>query len=158
GQTRVTECAGGAWTPEPDGKIVVGELKASLVMVTLPLALPGVAGAKVTANVTLWPGLRMIPAGAPLTSKPGEVTLKCEMVTLELPEAVSVTMRVVLSPTVTLPKFRFETSAVSLPRPLTPAQPANTTVTRIGNARRPLRLKFHLPLLGSEHLMCGLPS
>ena len=50
----------------------------------------------------------MSPAEAPLTLKPGPEMQIFEKVTSELPDAASVTARVLLLPTVTFPNFKFD--------------------------------------------------
>ena len=113
-----TECDKGC-TPEPDREITASGLEASLMMLTLPVTLPLAAGAKVTSNVAVCPGVWMSPAEAPLTLKPGPEMLIFEKVTSELPDAASVTARVVLLPTATFPNFKFDGLALISPGAVT---------------------------------------
>src|SRR5260370_42379110 len=73
---------------------------------TLPVTLPVAAGAKTTFKVADCPGVTTSPADTPLALKPAPETLMFEMVTLELPEFVSVTGRVLLALVFTFPKFK----------------------------------------------------
>src|SRR5258707_437955 len=95
--------------------MVVGELLALLVTVALPVTLPVTAGAKVAFNVAVCPGVRICPVDTPLTLKPAPEMLTLEMVTLELPEAVSVAESVLLPFTTTFGKFKLDTLEVSCP-------------------------------------------
>jgi hypothetical protein len=113
-----TECDKGC-TPEPDREITATGLEASLITLTLPVTFPLAVGAKVTSNVLVCPGVWMRPAEAPLTLKPGPEMLIFEKVTSELPEAASVTARVVLLPTATFPNFKFDGLALICPGAVT---------------------------------------
>src|SRR6266478_9871863 len=93
--------------------MVAGELVALLVTETLPVTLPVAAGAKVTFKVAVCPGVRIVPADTPLALKPAPEMLTFEIVTLELPELVSVTARVLLAPVFTLPKLKLVGLALS---------------------------------------------
>jgi len=86
--------------------MIVGEFVALLVAVTLPVTLPVAAGAKVTFKVVVCPGVRVVPADTPLALKPAPETVMFEIATLELPEFVSVTRRVLLALVFTSPKLR----------------------------------------------------
>lgn len=57
----------------------------------------------------------MSPVETPLAVNPGPEIVTLEIVILELPELVSVTLRVFLRPTFTLPKVRVEALAVKGP-------------------------------------------
>jgi hypothetical protein len=113
-QVKDTECDAGC-TPEPDREIIAGGSVALLMMLTLPVTVPLAAGAKVTSNIAVCPGVRMSPAEAPLTLKPGPEMQIFEIVTSELPEAASVAARVALLPTAKFPNFRFDGLASSCP-------------------------------------------
>ena len=78
--------------PVPESAIVVGEFVALLVMVTLPLALPAVAGSNTTEKEVLCPALSVRGRPSPVTEKPAPVTLSLESETLPLPVFVSVTV------------------------------------------------------------------
>jgi hypothetical protein len=96
------------WTPVPDRSIVTGELLTLLVMVTLPETPPAAAGANVTFKMALWPGFRRLPAEIPVASKPGPEMLVFEIVIVDPPEFVKVTAKMLLLPTLTVPKFKVE--------------------------------------------------
>ena len=105
---KVTECCTATCAPEPDRAIIVGELLALLVTVTLPDTTPAPAGANVTLKVALWPGIRICPVDRPLALNPGPATLTFETATLEFPVFVSVTEWPLLLLTLTLPKFTLD--------------------------------------------------
>jgi hypothetical protein len=86
---------------------------ALLVTETLPVTLPAVVGAKFTVKVAARPVFRIVPADTPLAVKPEPVMLTLEIVTLELPEFVSVTARLLMEPVLTLPKLRIVGLALS---------------------------------------------
>ena len=85
-------------TPVPD----VGMLKLGFepleVMATLPLAAPLVVGAKVTVNDVLWPAFKVSGRESPLTVYPLPFAAPAEIVTLEPPELVRVSDKLVLLP------------------------------------------------------------
>ncbi len=85
----ITEICG--CTPLPLSEIVAGELVALLATLRLPVALPAVAGAKLTVSVKLWPAARVTVPGKPLTVNPGPVMATCERLTLAVPVFVSAT-------------------------------------------------------------------
>lgn len=91
--------------PVPDKAITSGEFVALLVTVMLPLALPTDDGANVTLQEVDCPAARL--KGKPMEQmlKPAPLGVTCEIVTLEFPELVSVTLCVALVPVVRLPKL-----------------------------------------------------
>lgn len=94
-----------------------------LAIETLPLALPGEVGANFTVNEVLEFALMVCGALSPLMLKPVPVTLTAEMVTLAVPEFVSVTEVDALAPVKMLSKVMFAGSAESwacVPVPLKP--------------------------------------
>jgi hypothetical protein len=64
------------------------------------------AGANVTFKMAVWPGVRMDPLGTPLTLKPAPEMLTVEIVILEVPAFLSVTLCVLLLDTVTPLKLK----------------------------------------------------
>ena len=80
---------------------------------TLPVTLPAVAGAKLTLKVADCPAFKIVPADTPLSLKPAPETVTLEIVTLELPEFVSVTTRLVLEPVLMFPKLKLVGLALS---------------------------------------------
>ena len=90
-------------TPLPVRAICVGEFVALLATDTLPLAVPVVLGAKFTLKVVLCPAVRLTGSVRPLAVKPVPETPSCEMLRLELPVLLSVTVLLLLLPTFTFP-------------------------------------------------------
>ncbi len=103
----ICDCA-----PVPDKLIVKGEFAALLVMVMLPETVPVPPGVNVAVKVVLCAGLRIIP-DPPLTLNPGPEMPTFEIVTIEFPELVKITLMLPLLPTFTLPKFKLDGLAVS---------------------------------------------
>lgn len=68
---------------------------ALLPIITEPLKEPAVVGSKVTVKATAWPGLRVIGKLPPETAKPGPPAEMPLMVSVPLPEDVTVTDLVV---------------------------------------------------------------
>jgi hypothetical protein len=87
----------------PESEIESGELLAVLATETLPLALLAAEGVKVAVSVTFWPGVRICPEETPLALNPAPEMVTLEMLTLELPALVSVTVCVPLLDRFTLP-------------------------------------------------------
>src|ERR1041385_1956089 len=83
----VTEICG--CTPLPLSEITVGELAAELTRLRLPVALPAVAGEKLTLSEKLWPAARVTPPLKPLTVNPAPAMATCETLTLPVPLFVS---------------------------------------------------------------------
>jgi hypothetical protein len=99
--------------PVPLRGIVAGEFVALLVTMMLPVTLAEPVGAKVTFKVAVFPAARMSPLETPLTLKPGPEKLTFETVMLALLELVSVTVWLLLAPTLILPKLNVEGLVVS---------------------------------------------
>src|SRR5262245_51953801 len=78
----------------------------SVVRARLPLALPPTFGVNTMLKVKLWPALSVVGTLRPLRVKPAPVRVACEICRAEPPELVSVSERVWLLPTCTLPKLR----------------------------------------------------
>ncbi len=85
--------------------MTTGEFVALLATVMLPVALPAAAGSNVALNETLCPLERITPT-APPALNPAPETTTFEIVTLELPVLVSVTVWVLVLEMLTLPKAR----------------------------------------------------
>ena len=99
-------------TPVPDRLMVMEEFEALLVITTLPETLPAAAGANVTATLVLWPEANVIP-DMPVALNPAPETTTLEIVALALPEFVSVALKELLLPVLTLPKLRLDELKVS---------------------------------------------
>ena len=89
----------------PESAITLGEFVALLVIVMLPVAAPAVDGSNVAFTVADWP-LDKITPEPPLALNPAPATATLEIVTVEVPELVSVKFCVLLLDTVTVPNDR----------------------------------------------------
>jgi len=99
----------------PLREIVIGELGALLVTVTVPAALPLVVGANFAVKVLFWPELIVSGVVIPVTLNPVPDALTAETVTLAVPEFVSVIVCDPLLPTAILPKLTVVGLADSCP-------------------------------------------
>ena len=99
--------------PVPLKAIVKGEPGALLVIETLPVALPADVGANCAVKVVFPPALIVTGTVNPVMLKPVPDALAAEIVTLAVPELVSVMTSVALLPTKTLPKLYVDGFAVS---------------------------------------------
>jgi hypothetical protein len=93
-------------TPLPVKEMVVGELVALLITETDPLPAPDAVGVKTTLNVAVEPAAIACGTLIPVVLKPVPEVVIFETLTVELPVLVSVTVCVLLLPTLTLPKLR----------------------------------------------------
>src|SRR5713226_9305325 len=100
--------------------MVAGVLVALLTTETLPVPAPEAVGAKTTLKLAACPAAKVSGGVRPLSLKPLPETVIWEMLTLELPELVSVTVCVALLPTVTFPKLRLVGLAVRMEVGATP--------------------------------------
>src|SRR5207245_2863303 len=125
-----------------------GELVALLTSETLPIAAPAVVDAKTTLKLAVCPAAKVSGAVRPLALKPLPETLICEMLTLELPGLVRVTVcGALLLPTVTFPKLRLVGLAVRRKVEVTPV-PLNAMVEgELGVSLTSERLPVTLPAL-----------
>jgi len=98
------------WMPAPDRLILA--VAALLATDTLPDIEPAADGAKVTFKLALCPGVRMVP-DMPEAVKPAPEMLVLEMFTFEVPEFVKATLKLLLVPTVVLPKLKLDGLVVS---------------------------------------------
>jgi hypothetical protein len=85
--------------PVPDSGTFSEELDAFDVIARLPLTALPEMGAKTMLKVTLWPTLRVMGKGKPLALNPAPVALAAEIVTLDPPELVRVSVIVWELPT-----------------------------------------------------------
>ena len=86
--------------------MVSGEFVALLATETLPVTLAAPEGEKVAVKVAVCPRARMAPEEIPEALKPGPETVTFEIVTLEFPVFVSVTLCLLLLDTFRLPKLK----------------------------------------------------
>ena len=82
------------------------------MMLTLPLAAPLVVGEKSTVNNVLWPAVNVKGKDKPLRLNPLPLAVAAEIVKLDPPVLVSVSDKLVLLPTWTLPNARLVGLAV----------------------------------------------
>jgi len=101
--------------PVPLKAIASGEPGALLVIETLPLALPVTVGVYFAVNEVFAPALIVTGTVSPLIVKPVPEALAAVMVTLAVPEFVSVTVWDALLPTATLPKLTLVVFGVRAP-------------------------------------------
>lgn len=101
--------------PVPESATFRGELDASETIARLPLTAPVAAGVKLAVKVTLWPDVRVAGKVSPVLEKPEPVTFACEIVTVVPPVLVSVSDRLALPPTCTLPNERLAGLGESVP-------------------------------------------
>jgi hypothetical protein len=80
---------------------------ALLLIASVPLSVPVVAGANFTLSVAVCFGLNVIGNAAPDTVNPVPLMLAELIVTAAVPVEVSVTGSVALDPVVTLPKLKY---------------------------------------------------
>jgi hypothetical protein len=92
-----------------------GEPGALLAIEMLPLVAPADAGEKVALKLTLCAELRIRGVDKPVMLKPVPETPPCEIVTVLVPELVSVIVCDPLLPTRTLPKLKLEGLAARFP-------------------------------------------
>jgi hypothetical protein len=90
----------------PLKEIIVGELVALLTTLILPATAPVAAGAKLALSAKLWPAARVTVPGRPVTLNPAPVAATCKMLTLPVPEFVSVMACDAELPTSVFPKLR----------------------------------------------------
>jgi hypothetical protein len=95
-----------------------------LAIVMLPETLPAAVGVNCTVNVVVEPAFTVAGNGVPLTVIPEPLAVTPEIVTLELPEFVSVTFFVEFVPISMLPKLKLMGEADS---PGAPPVPLNET-------------------------------
>src|SRR5271169_2950939 len=102
-------------TPVPESGMLKLGFEPVEVMLTLPLAAPLVVGEKSTVNDVLWPAVSVKGKDSPLRLNPVPLAVAAEMVRLDPPVLVSVSDKLVLLPTWTLPNARLVGFAVSVP-------------------------------------------
>ena len=103
-QDRLTPCVGAA-VPDPVTVSIVGVLAALLTREIIPDAVPLARGVKVKVSDTLCPTAMVLGKDIPPRMNSGLLEVAEDRTALE-PVAVRVAVRVLLMPTVTLPKFR----------------------------------------------------
>jgi hypothetical protein len=101
--------------PVPVSAITIREPGALLVMVILPVKLPAVVGANFAVKEVFCPGFRVTGVVNPVMLNPAPDAVAAEIVTLAVPEFVSVTDTEALAPVSTLPKGMLDGLAESWP-------------------------------------------
>src|SRR5579863_6434206 len=148
--------------PIPDTEIVRDALDAVDVRVTAPFTLPDEVGANVTSNVALCPAVSVTGALIPPSVNPAPLMLACEMVTLELPELVTLPERDCVFPMVTLPKLRLfgvepripDELCVPVPPALTPWQPSSNARPANSNIEQTSLRKFFKQTFRAGSVIC----
>jgi hypothetical protein len=128
-------------TPVPERGMLRFGFDAVEVMLTLPLAAPPVVGLNTTDNEMLCPPVKVTGKASPLKLYPVPLALAAEMVRLDPPVLVSVSDKLVLLLTWTLPNAR----AVGL----APSAPGVTPVPESGMLKlgfEPFEVTLTLPL------------
>lgn len=104
-----------------------GELSAVETTASVPIAAPTDSGAKVSANVTLWLGDRVIGNASPLTEKPAPLMVAAEMVAADPPVLVSTSESLEVLPFCTLPNEAVEGDGASAGAALVAVEPTPGT-------------------------------
>jgi hypothetical protein len=104
----VDRLAEGCPTPVPANEMLRGSELELLRSNILPVTLPLTTGAKLTLNVVCWLGVRVTGNTSSSMLKPAPRTAACVILTLRVPVLVTVSARVLVVPTATLPKLRLE--------------------------------------------------
>jgi len=95
--------------------MLVGEFVASLDIFTVPVTAPAAAGSNATVKVAVCEGSRTSPEDTPLVVNPAPPLVDTpEIVTLEFPLLVSVTVNELVVPLFTLPKLKLAGLAESV--------------------------------------------
>jgi hypothetical protein len=101
------------------------------MIVSLLETSPTAAGANVMFRIASFPGSKKVPAEKPLALKPGPEILVLEIVILAEPEFLKVTAKTLPLPTVTFPKFRFD--SLTLKRCALSGLPAHPKFATVSN-------------------------
>jgi hypothetical protein len=129
-QLRAAECCTEV-TPVPDRVTVAGEPVALLTMEMLPFTLPLTVGLNCTVRVRVCAGESVTGVLPPESKKPAPLAVICEMVTLEFPVSVIVTVCSAEDvPVVMLPKLKL---AGLMPRVSVAAIPVPFRLTVLGD-------------------------
>ncbi len=113
--------------PVPDSEMVAGEPVALLATDTLPVSEPAAVGENTTLKVKVWPAESVTGVPAPTRLNPAPVSEMLEIVTLEFPLLVTVTVCVADDPVFTLPNARLVVLNASVWVAVTPV-PLNAIV------------------------------
>jgi hypothetical protein len=117
-------------TPVPVAEITLGEFVALLTTETVPFTAPTTVGANTTESTVVCPAVSVIGVAIPFALNPAPTTATLEIVTLPVPEFVTVTVFVLLVPTFMFPNARLV--GLTLSKLVCAAVTASVTVTDIG--------------------------
>lgn len=101
-----------AVTAVPESAMFTGLIEPSLVSAKFPLTVPADDGAKMTLKVTLCPGVKVTGALSPEMLKPSPVVVASEIVPVEPPILVTVSVCVWFWPTCTFEKVKLVGAAL----------------------------------------------
>ena len=118
--------------PVPERAMVVGEPVALLATVTVPLSEPAAVGENTTLKVSFCPAVTVTGVPAPLRVKPEPVSVMLEMLTLEFPVLVTITVCVADDPAFTLPNATLVVLNVSVWEAATPVPLSATLAGELG--------------------------
>lgn len=127
----------------PESGIFRREFEPSETTASVPESAPVAAGANFTLKVRLWLGSRVVGRVKPAIEKADPVMLAWEIVTAEPPTFFSVSDRLALLLTCTLPKLKLAGVAVRVPgvfptfgaRPTTPWHPARASAATANTSK-----------------------
>jgi hypothetical protein len=139
----------GPVTPVPLSETARGEFTALLIRETLPDVFPAVCGANWSGTGIFWPAASETEDMPPTTLNPAPVMVAWEMITVDVPVLVRVSICRLLEPVRTLPKVKLVALAASepvdavfelvlaagVPAPVTPVQPEMDRAARIVRIR-----------------------
>lgn len=137
-------------TPVPETEIVVVDVEAFDVIVTLPLTVPAEDGLKLTLKLTLPPALTVAGKLMLLILKSLVLAEMSEIVTLVSPVLVIVSDKVCELPSVTLPKLKLEELALSVPG-VTPVPDRARVLVEFEASLVTERVALKLPVLFGEN-------
>jgi hypothetical protein len=117
-------------TPVPVTAITPGAFVALLDTETVPFTAPTTVGANTTESTVVCPALSVMGVAIPFAFNPAPTTATPEIVTLPVPEFVTVTVFVLLFPTFMFPNAKLV--GLTLSKFVCAAVTASVTVTDIG--------------------------
>src|SRR5271165_7696266 len=121
-----------------------GEFDPSEMIARVPPTAPATVGAKVAVNDTLPPAVTVAGKVSPVIERPLPLRFACEIVTVDPPVFVSVSPKLALLPTCTLPNARMAGPGESVPA-ATPAPARLTTTVSASDLKVMLPLKLPPP-------------
>lgn len=131
-------------TPVPVAAITAGEFVALLITEIVPFTAPTAVGAYTTDNTVVCPAVSVIGVAIPFALIPAPTTATLEIVTLPVPEFVTVTVFVLLFPTFIFPNATLVGLTLSVL--VCAAVTASVTVTDIGEFVTPAAVTSTCPV------------